>query len=187
MKRPSFINGVIVAFVFALAGAAAFSSLKLLLGSGIVLKLLISGLGGIYVLYLLSRSNEKTGRLTIPVLWLTGAISAWFLLPEITLFAISHIMMMWLIRSLYFHSSVLPALLDFGLCGLSLLAAIATALHSHSMFLTIWSFFLLQALFVAIPSLTNIRQGEPSDQCEQRFKRALHTAEAAVRRIHTAQ
>lgn len=57
MKRPTFINGVIVAFVFALAGVAAFSSLTLLLGSGIVLKILISVLSGSYFLYLLSRSN----------------------------------------------------------------------------------------------------------------------------------
>ena len=185
MKRPTFINGVVVAFVFALAGVATFSSLTLLLGAGFVLKIMISVLGGAYVLYLLSRSNEKTGRLTIPTLWLIGATTAWLLLPEVTLFAITHITMVWLIRSLYFHSSVLPALIDFGLCGFGLLAAVATALHTHSIFLTIWSFFLLQALFVAIPSVINPRRTEPNDQSEQCFKRALHTAEAAVRRIHT--
>ena len=116
-----------------------------------------------------------------------GAITAWLLLPAITLYAITHITMVWLIRSLYFHSSVLPALIDFGLCGFSLLAAVATPLYTHSIFLTIWSFFLLQALFVAIPNVIKTRQTQPNDQSEQRFKRALHTAEAAVRRIHTVQ
>ncbi len=187
MKRPTFINGVIVALAFALAGAAVFSSLTLLLGAGIVLKILVSGLGGGYTLYLLSRSNERTGRLIIPALWLIGTTTAWLLLPEITLFAITHITMLWLTRSLYFHSSVLPAVIDFGLCGFSLLAAVATALYTHSVFLTIWSFFLLQALFVAIPNVIQARQTEPNDQSDRRFKRALHIAEAAVRRLHTIQ
>jgi hypothetical protein len=187
MKRPTFIQGAVVAFVFALAGAAAFTTLKLLLGSGFLLKFLISVLGGFYVLYLLSRSNEKTGRLTIPALWLSGAIAAWLFLPGLALFVITHLGMVWLIRSLYFHTSVLPALLDLGLCALSLVAAIATAQHSHSIFLTIWSFFLLQALFVAIPSLIKTHRAEPAEQSEQRFKRALRTAEAAVRRMHTTR
>jgi hypothetical protein len=98
---------------------------------------------------------------------------------------VSHLGIVWIIRALYFHSSVLPALLDLGLCALAGLAAIATARHSHSMFLTIWSFFLVQALFVAIPPLINTRRIEPADHSQQRFKRALRTAEDAVRRMHT--
>ena len=93
--------------------------------------------------------------------------------------------MVWLIRSLYFHSSVLPALLDLGLCAIAGLAAIVTARHSHSMFLTIWSFFLVQALFIAIPPLLKTPRAAPADYPEQRFKRALHAAEDAVRRMHT--
>ena len=187
MSRPTFIQGAVVAFVFALAGAAAFTTLKLLLGSWLVLKLVICVLSGFYVLYLLSRSNEKTGRLTIPALWLTGAVATWVFVPGLTLFAIAHLGMVWLIRSLYYHSSVLPALFDLGLCGLSLLAAFATAQHSHSIFLRIWSFFLLQALFVAIPSLIKTRHTDAQDQSEQRFKRAMRKAEAALRRMHITQ
>ncbi len=187
MKRPTFTQGVVVAFVFAVAGAVAFTTLKLILGSWFVLKMLTSVLSGFYVLYLLSRSREKTGRLTISTLTLIGGIATWVFVPELVLFLIAHLGMVWLIRSLYYHSSVLPALLDLGLCGISLLAAFATAQHSHSIFLTIWSFFLLQALFVAIPSLINTRSTDSQDQSEQRFKRALRTAEAAVRRIHATQ
>jgi hypothetical protein len=185
MKRPTFLQGVVVAFVFALAGAAAYTTLGFLLNPAVLVKLLIATFAGLYVLYLLAVIRAKTGRLAVPALWLAGAVAAWLLVPGLTLFFITHLGMVWLIRSIYFHSSVLPALLDLGLCGLSLLAAIATARHSHSIFLTIWSCFLIQALFVAIPSLIKTRRVERGDTPEQRFNRALHSAEAAVRRMHT--
>lgn len=185
MKRPTFIRGAVVAFVFALAGAAAFTSLKLLLGPLVVLKLIIAALAGAYTLYLVAASGEKTGRLTAPVFWLAGAIAAWSFLPGLTLYIFAHLGMVWLMRSLYFHTSVLPALIDLGLCTLGLLGALATARHTHSIFLTIWSFFLVQALFVAIPTLTKTTPAARTDNAELRFKRALHTAEAAVRRLHT--
>jgi len=185
MIRQTFIQGAVLALVFALAGAVAFTSLKLLFVSGALLKLLITAFAGVYILYLRAVSGEKTGRLAVPALWLACAIATWVFVPGVSLFLISHLGIVWLIRALYFHSSVLPALLDLGLCAIGALAAIATARHSHSIFLTIWSFFLVQALFVAIPSLIKTRHTEPADQPEQRFKRALRTAEDAVRRMHT--
>ena len=185
MIRPTFIPGAVLAFVFALAGAVAFSALKFRFVSGTLVKLLITAFAGVYVLYLHAVSGEKTGRLTVPALWLACAIATWVFVPGLSLFLVSHLGIVWLIRALYFHSSVLPALLDLGLFALGALAAIATARHSHSMFLTIWSFFLVQALFVAIPSLIKTRRAERANQPEQRFKRALRTAEDAVRRLHT--
>ncbi len=185
MKRPTFFQGVVIAFVFALIGAAAFSALQLIYASSFVVKLLITCFGALYVIYLLARSAERTGRLTIPALWIAGALTAWIVLPELTLFLLAHVGMVWLVRSLYFHSSVLPALLDLGLCALAVIAAIATALHSHSVFLSVWSFFLVQALFVAIPAVIKAKREVSADTTDQHFKRALRTAEAAVRRIHT--
>ena len=185
MKRPTFIQGIVIAFVLALIAAAAFSTLKLIYASSFILKLLITCFGAFYVIYLLARSAEKTGRLTMPALWLVGAVCAWIFLPGLTLFLLAHVGMIWLIRSLYFHSSILPALLDLGLCALAVVAAIAIALHSHSVFLSVWSFFLVQALFVAIPPIIRSKRDEQTDTMDQRFKRALRTADAAVRRIHT--
>ncbi len=184
MRHPTFITGVVIAFIFALAGTAAFTSLKLLLLPSVLLKWLIACLAALYVVYLIAASGERTGRLATPTLWLAGTAALWLLAPGLTLYFIGHLGMVWLIRSLYFHTGVLPALLDLGLCALSLLATVATIHHSHSIFLTIWSFFLTQALFVAIPSLIKKRRGEPADNPEFHFNRALHTAEAAVRRMH---
>ncbi len=185
MRQPTFIKGVIVAFVFAIVGATAFTGLKFVVLPSVSLKLVVATLAAVYVLYLIGASDEKTGRLATPTLWLAGAVAVWLLIPGLTLYCIAHLGMVWLIRSLYFHTSVLPALLDLGLCAFGWLAAIATAEHSHSIFLTVWSFFLIQALFVAIPPLIRTRPSESVDNHEFRFNRALHTAEAAVRRMHT--
>ena len=184
MKRPTFGHGVVVAFVFALVGAVTFSSLTLLLSPAVLLKALITVLGGLYVATLLARSKAKTGRITTVALWLGSALGVWIFVPGLTLFLIAHLTMVWLIRSLNFHTSVLSALLDLALCALSGLAAIAVARHSHSIFLTVWSLFLIQALFVAIPSLAKTRRHPPTDNPEFRFKRALRSAEAAIRRMH---
>jgi hypothetical protein len=187
MKRPTFIKGVAVAFVLAIAGAVSFVGLKLIFSPGLLVKALIAGLAGIYVLYLLAASGAKSGRVATPALWLAGAVTAWLFVPGLALYLAAHVGMVWLIRSAYFHTSVLPALIDLLLCAIAALAAIVTARHSHSLFLTIWAFFLCQALFVAIPSLLGARSTNREDDPALRFNRALRTAEAAVRRLHATK
>ena len=185
MKRPTFIQGVVIALGFALTGAAVFSSLTLIYTSSFVLKTLITGFAGLYVVYLLARSEERTGRVTVPVLWMAGAVLTWLLSPGIMPFLVVHVIAVWLIRSLYFHSSLLPALLDLTLCALSVVAAVATARHTHSVLLSVWSLFLVQALFVLIPEVVRSARVERDASLDEGFDRALRTAEAAVRRIHT--
>ena len=123
MKHPTFLQGIVIALGFALSGAAIFSTLTLVYASSFILKALITGFAGLYVIYLLARSEERTGRVTVPVLWLAGAMLTWLLSPGLMAFLIAHVAAVWLIRSLYYHSSVLPALLDLALCALSVVAA----------------------------------------------------------------
>ena len=185
MKHPTFLQGIVIALGFALSGAAIFSTLTLVYASSFILKALITGFAGLYVIYLLARSEERTGRVTVPVLWLAGAMLTWLLSPGLMAFLIAHVAAVWLIRSLYYHSSVLPALLDLALCALSVVAAVAAARHTHSVLLSIWTLFLLQALFVLIPEVVRSNRVERAASLDEGFDRALRTAEAAVRRIHT--
>jgi hypothetical protein len=91
----------------------------------------------------------------------------------------------WLNRSLYRYSSLLCALADLGLSALGLAAAIWAATHTGSLFLGIWCLFLVQALFVAIPSNMgrNIAETSAGLGDEDRFRRAHRSAELAVRRL----
>ena len=185
MKRPTFLEGVMVALVASLSASVLDTALGALFGSRGVLRLLIAGIGLGYVLYLLSRSTERVGRVTTLLVWTLAAGAAWGLGLPIMLFLLVHLGLIWLVRSLYFHSSLLAATADLGLNGLSLAVAVWAALHTGSLLLSVWCFFLVQALFVAIPPRLPRRMPRPDPDAEgdDRFQRAHRAADAAIRKL----
>lgn len=185
MKQPTFFEGVALALAASLAGSALYTALTTVLPSGWVLRGLIAGLGLVYVLYLLTRSRERVGRVTALTAWALAAGAAWFIEPPLGPYVLVHLGLIWLVRSLYFYSSVIPALADLGLNALGLAAAVWAATQSGSVFLSIWCFFLVQALFVAIPTQLRGKTGnrKPDDGGQDRFERAHRAAETALRRL----
>jgi hypothetical protein len=109
----------------------------------------------------------------------------WFTHPPLLLYVCTHLGILWLIRSLYFYSSALSALADLGLNGLGMAAAIGAITRTGSLFLGIWCFFLVQALFVLIPRNINRKSGTAQDgqQHEDRFQHAYRVAQAALRKL----
>jgi hypothetical protein len=92
--------------------------------------------------------------------------------------------MLWLVRSLYFYSSAFPALLDFGLSALSVSAAAWAMTRSGSLFLAIWCFFLVQAVFVAIPQRLGISAHRDTNKIDDgAFEHARRRADAALRQL----
>ena len=186
-KQPTFFEGAGLALIVSIIGAVGFFSLTSLFGSAGVIRLLIAGLFLIYVVYLLSRSRERVGRVTVISAWLLVAGLSWLFVSSFLLYVVIHLGMIWLIRSLYFYSSVLSSLADLALTGFSLAAATWAWSMSHSMFLSIWCFFLVQALFTLIPrqikkyqnrSTVNIDTDDP-------FECAHRAAEVALRKLTT--
>ncbi len=182
MKRPSFIHGVIVAAVFAFFASAVIATLTPFVGFISVIRFVIPALGLAYLLYLFSRSTERVGRVTTLSLWSALAAVTWWLAPPLPLYLLIHVGAVWLVRSLYFYSGVLPALMDLGLSALSITAAVWAITQSGSVFLATWCFFLVQALFVAIPpavarNTTPERntavENEPFERARRQADRAL--------------
>ncbi|MCZ6760342.1 MAG: hypothetical protein O7D29_08240 [Gemmatimonadetes bacterium] len=187
MKRPSFFHGVVVAAVFGFFASAVVATLTPFVGLSAVLRLVIPALGLAYLLYLFSRSEDRVGRVTTLALWSALAAVTWWVSPPLPLYLLIHVAAIWLVRSLYFYSGVLPALMDLGLSTLSVSATVWAITRSGSMFLATWCFFLVQALFVAIP---------PSVKCEQKplrntavesetFENARRRADQALRQLFT--
>lgn len=183
-QGPTFIEGVVVALIASLVISVSVSVFDWVLPLGLLIRVLISVAGFAYLLYLLSRCREKVGRVTALSLYIAMVIATWVFSPSLPLVVIAHLGLVWLIRSLYFYSSVLSALLDLGLTALSVVAAIAAYLHTGSLFMGVWSLFLLQALFSWIPSdwqrhVTSNHPGPVKD----RFQTAYQAAENAVRQL----
>ena len=185
MKKPSFLHGVIVAAVLAFFASAVVATLTPFVGLGGVLRLVIPGVALAYLLYLLNRSTERTGRVVTLTLWSALTIATWWLAPPLALYFLIHVGAVWLVRSLYFYSGLLPALMDLGLSGLSISAAVWAATRSGSMFLATWCFFLVQALFVAIPpTVKSKRQSERTPTVDnENFDRAKQQADQALRQL----
>ena len=189
MKQPTFFEGVAIALAAGLIGSMLYAALTSVFPSTMVLRLLIAGIGFGYIIYLLSRSRERVGRVSVVAAWILLAGVTWYLELPLMLYLLLHLLAIWLVRSLYFHASLVTSLVDLGLNGLSLAAAIWALSQTASLFLAIWSFFLTQAVFVAIPPRINSRK-EISDHgpvAGDGFDRAYRNAQAALNRLASIQ
>ena len=179
MKRPSFWQGVAAAAVLTVASGILPIVLNPFLGGADAVKALVAALALGYLLFLLRGSRVRTGRVTVLLAWigLTGA--AWWLAPAPSLFALVQILLLWIVRSLYFHRRLLPALADGGL----LVVGAFVANQAGSLLLAVWVFFLLQALFALIPRgasrppLRHVHTGNDA------FETARGRAEAALHQL----
>ncbi len=185
MKRPTFLEGVAVAFVASVLGGALYGALTGILPGSVIWHTLVAAIGLGYVLYLLARSRNPVGRITSLLLWVSAAGATWLTELPLMPFILVHVGLVWLIRSVYFYASALSALADLGLSLVSLLAGVWAATGSGSPSLGIWSFFLVQALFGAIPPRMGdgARRRQLEDGRDDRFDRAHHAARAALRRL----
>ncbi len=187
MKRPSFFHGVVVAAVFGFFASAVVATLTPFVGLSAVLRLVIPALGLAYLLYLFSRSEDRVGRVTTIALWSALAAVTWWVAPPLPLYLLIHVAAIWLVRSLYFYSGVLPALMDLGLSTLSVSATVWAITRSGSMFLATWCFFLVQALFVAIPPSVKSGQKPLRNTAveSETFENARRQADQALRQLFT--
>ena len=187
MKRPSFLHGVMVAAVLGFFASAIVATLTPFVGLGAVLRLVIPALGLAYLLYLFSHSNEHVGRVTAVFLWGALAAVTWWLAPPLPLYLLIHVGAIWLLRSLYYYSGVMPALMDLGLSTLSVSATVWAITRSGSVFLATWCFFLVQALFVTIPPAVRRNQNTQRDTAAEskNFEHARRQADQALRQLFT--
>ncbi|EIC29746.1 hypothetical protein Metal_1981 [Methylomicrobium album BG8] len=184
MNKPTFWEGVVVALFAGIAGAGGFYAFAALCSGAVAIRIVIGGLTFVYTLYLLGRSPERVGRAT--ALLAGGLLSAavWLFYPPLFLFLLAHALYIWLIRALYFHSRLFSSLADLGLCLFGIASAFWAFDRTGSLFMTVWCFFLIQALF-GVLSGGNPQAADaafPADG-EADFNRAYRAAEATVRKL----
>lgn len=185
MSRPTFAQGVFVAAIFALAASVAATALapaSIIFG---VSQSIVIAIALAYLLYLLHVSGERLGRVTVLSVWSAMVIGLWLFDASFSLVLLAQLGAMWLVRSLYFYSSALSAFCDLGLNFCAVAVAYWAAVHTGSVLLSVWCFFLVQALFVAIPRAARC----PSDYSHnasadtEEFECARLRAEQALRQL----
>lgn len=182
MKALSFWRGVLLAIVISVVGAVLHTVLAKVFGSASTLRLvvLIAGLG--YVLTLLAHGARQSGRVVAALAWLGLAGLLLVFNPPLTLWLLLQTGFIWLLRSLQRYDSLIPAGIDALLSGFALAAAFATAQHTHSLFLSLWSYFLVQALAAFIP-VRNHAAPAASTCAQADFDSSYRNAETALRSL----
>ena len=187
MKTPGMLEGIMLAIGASLGGGILAVLLPIVFSEYTSARILISILALGYLIYLLKRSNERTGRVVMVALWLIITLACMLLDTSLLSFLLVQAALIWVVRSLYFHASVLPALLDLGLVALALVASAWAILQTDSVITAIWCFFLTQSLFVLIPGFASTHDDASCFNPVEadRFQSAHRVALDAVRKLST--
>lgn len=187
MKKPGILEGTGVAIVASLASGVLGALLPLLVSQATSARIVIASLALAYLIFLLNRSEERSGRIVVMASWFIVTSSVWILDFSLLWFVLCQAATIWIIRSLYFHSSVLPALFDLGLIAFGLTASAWALLQTGSVVMATWCFFLTQSLFGLIPGFAGFGHS-PADintYHQDRFQSAHRVALDAVRKLST--
>ena len=189
MQRPTLLEGILVALVVSLAASPVVFLLSLLLGPAMAGKAVIVVLAYAYIVYLLAQSGRTAGRTTLAVLSLLALLASVVLEARWTTVVLVAVALIWGIRACSYSRSLVAWLLHGGLCLLGLGAALWAYTHSGSLVLAVWSFFLLQALFVCVPprlAQQPVEDGEVAGGQEvDGFVSAHQAAQKALGRLRT--
>ena len=187
MNKPGVFDGITAALLIALATGIASLVLGSFFSQSTLVGVLLHAAVLAYLVYLLRRARARVGKLIVMAAWAVLAAFNWLLpvplFEQILLLAA----LIWLVRSLYFHASLLNSVLDLGLVSFGLAVGAWAALNTGSLAAALWSFFLVQALFCWIPDPTG-RQAEIAGKADinaTSFQAAHRIALDAVRKLST--
>jgi hypothetical protein len=187
MKAPGLLEGIIVATVASIGGGIVTTLLPVITSEYTAVRILLALLTIAYLLYLMKRSNEHVGRVVMIAAWLIATLGSLLLDTSLLYFGLIQVTAVWITRSLYFHVSVIPALLDLGLIGFGVVASVWAVMQTGSVMTAIWCFFLSQSLFVLIPGFSSHRDTQSCSNSVEvdRFQSAHRVALDAVRKLST--
>ena len=185
MKTPGIIDGIVAAFLISLGVAITGLLTGGFIQYGTLFNIVLCGSTLAYLVYLLKRSNARVGRVVVVCGWALVSFVCWIFDLHLFEQVLIQATMIWLVRSLYFHSSMFTALLDLGLVSVGLAAGAWAMINTGSLTASVWSFFLLQALFCWLPDLARRQSGDPraTQQNHSSFQSAHRVAVDAVRKL----
>lgn len=187
MRAVTFFEGAFVALLLAFLASMGFAVLSSIFPQGLALRLSITSLATIYVAYLLVRSNERIGRLTVAIGWLIACGLLIIVYPSATTHLVVLAGLIWIVRSLFCYASVVCAFADLALTAAAIVAALWAASETHSVAIATWCFFLVQAIFIRIPRSLDQSIDDRNDgsDTQDHFAQSLSVAETAAKKLIT--
>ena len=186
MKRPSILAGIAFAFVLAIFAVPLWWGLKTALPFFLAFRLITLSAYLAYCFYLLRTAKNRVGTLSLAAanLVIGAGLSC---LPLTTSSIVGALVaMISLNRSLLFQRSLVAIALDGLASALGLMFAGYLFTTTGSLPAALWSFFLLQSVFVLIPPrLSREANLSPADENGEAdlFVHGQRQAEAALERI----
>ncbi len=186
MKKPGFFEGIAVALIAAVIAEVSFTVLPWLMSRWAAYFLTISLLSLGYLTYWSYRSPRKTGRPTLLVLWALSSLGAALLEVSPPFYLLLQLGFVWLIRSLYLRNGIFGALADLVWLALAVGSAAWAYSRSGSVFLCVWSFFLVEALVLLRPNKSLCSaEGDRMQGANPRFEQAHRNAMKALQQLTT--
>ena len=182
MKAPGLLANIVFAIIACVGGSILFTLLPLVFSSATSLEIVIAVISAGYLSFLLKKGRQLTGRVIAFTTWVLITGTALLIDSPITYFILSQAAMIWLARSIVFHQSILPSLLDLGLITIGLLAAVWALLQTNSIATALWCFFLVQSLFGYIPNFKLFSKDHPPTDPD-RFQAAHRVAADAIQKL----
>jgi hypothetical protein len=181
-RQPTFVGEAAVGFGVSIVAAAIAGAGAFVVDADTALRTAIAAAGLGYLLYRLALGRGRTGRIVTALGWSAAAAALALSHPSFAVYVVAHAALIWLVRSVYRHSSPLGFGADLVLTALGLAVAAWAALRTDSVLLAAWCFLLVQALHVVVPRSAAPRR---RDGPIERFAAAHRAAEAALRRLST--
>ena len=190
-QAPGFLEGVAVALVLTVFGGALHVSLRLLIlpvvahgfAPADARLMTIIAISLCYLLYLLWRSRETAGRISIAVLWACASLPVLLLAPDWTLPV--QLALLWFTRALFLQRGFSAALADLVLVVVGLGAGLWAIAATGNLAAAIWTFLLVQAPFAVVgnfmPAADGPENRNPID--DDRFERAERSAQSSLHRL----
>lgn len=185
MKRPNILTGIAFAFVVAVFTVPAWWGLKTALPFFLAFRLITLGAYFAYCFYLLKTARSRIGTLTLATVNLVVGVALSALPVTNSLVVVALVAMVTLNRLLLFQRSLVAVALDGLLSIAGLMFAGYLFSRTGSVPAALWSFFLLQSVFVMIPRSSSVTSPGGPDETENvdLFVRGQRQAEAALERI----
>ena len=115
IQSPGIIKGLIIAFLISLMAAVASLILSGFIKQSTLFSLVLYAATLSYLIYLLKNSHARIGRIVVISVWAVISLLCWLLDAPLLAQILIQAGGIWLVRSLYFHASLMTALLDLGL------------------------------------------------------------------------